>query len=86
MDSVAVSVRLNNVQVVSSNTIFTPIPVIGQSSSGPMCVYLQNRVDANVNRDTYIPNSACELSDKFEWIGKLMGACVRGKENLVNIL
>ena len=41
-------------------------------------------MDANVNRDVYIPNATCKEFQKFEWIGKLMGACLRGKENLVS--
>lgn len=50
-----------------------------------MC-YFQNNIDANVNRDVYIPNPSCKEFHKFEWIGKLMGACLRGKENLVGAL
>jgi E3 ubiquitin-protein ligase HECTD3 len=44
---------------------------------------LQNNVDANVNRDVYISNPSCQEYHHYEWIGKLMGACLRGKENLV---
>lgn len=39
--------------------------------------------DINVNRDTYIPNPACKEFLKYEWIGQLIGACMRGKENLI---
>lgn len=46
---------------------------------------LQKRDDLNVNRDTYIPNPACKEFLKYEWIGQLMGACMRGKENLVSV-
>lgn len=38
---------------------------------------------SNVHRDCYVPNTDCKLSAKYEWIGSLMGACLRGKENLV---
>ena len=40
-------------------------------------------MDSNVNRDVYIPNPGCKDFHKYEWLGKLMGACLRGKENLV---
>lgn len=43
----------------------------------------QTHDDSNVNRDVYVPNHECHDWDKFEWIGKLMGACFRSKENLV---
>ena len=39
--------------------------------------------DSNVNRDVYVPNPSCKDFVKIEWIGQLMGACLRGKENLV---
>ena len=38
---------------------------------------------SNVHRDCYVPNTDCRLFAKYEWIGQLMGACLRGKENLV---
>lgn len=50
----------------------------------PKSVLLQTHNDSNVNRDVYIPNPACQEFEKFEWIGKLMGACFRSKENLVS--
>lgn len=43
-------------------------------------------MDANINRDVYIPNPANRELHKFEWIGKLMGACIRGKESLVSLI
>ncbi|XP_076441534.1 E3 ubiquitin-protein ligase HECTD3-like [Babylonia areolata] len=43
----------------------------------------QKYEDSNTNRDVYVPSSACQDWDKYEWIGKLMGACFRSKENLV---
>ena len=46
---------------------------------------MQLNADANVNRDGYIPNPQCKEFEKYEWIGKLMGACFRDKENLVCI-
>ncbi|KAL4235652.1 E3 ubiquitin-protein ligase HTD3 [Mactra antiquata] len=39
--------------------------------------------DSNINRDVYVPNPSCKEFAKYEWIGKIMGACLRGKENLV---
>ncbi|CAI9732140.1 E3 ubiquitin-protein ligase HECTD3-like isoform X2 [Octopus vulgaris] len=39
--------------------------------------------DSNVNRDAYIPNPSCTWFAEYEWIGQLMGACFRSKENLV---
>ena len=43
----------------------------------------QNCDDLNVNRDVYVPNPSCKEFNKYEWIGQLMGACLRGKEKLV---
>ncbi|KAL8570039.1 hypothetical protein ACOMHN_036316 [Nucella lapillus] len=43
----------------------------------------QTQEDSNTNRDVYVPSSACSDWERFEWIGKLMGACFRSKENLV---
>lgn len=39
--------------------------------------------DSNVNRDVYVPNPSCKEFQKYEWVGQIMGACLRGKENLV---
>lgn len=48
------------------------------------CIFLsQFSEDSNVNRDVYVPNPSCKDFLKYEWIGQLMGACLRGKENLV---
>ena len=33
-------------------------------------------------KDTYVPNPSCHLYDEYEFIGKLMGACLRSKETL----
>lgn len=39
---------------------------------------------SNVNRDAYVPNPSCKQFTKYEWIGMLMGACLRSsKEHLV---
>ena len=40
-------------------------------------------VDASSCRDLYIPNPSCTQLHLYEWIGKLMGACFRARENLV---
>ena len=37
----------------------------------------QSSLDSNVNRDVYVPNPSCDLFTKFEFIGRLMGACFR---------
>ena len=42
--------------------------------------------DSNINRDVYVPNCDCKEVLKYEWIGQLMGACLRGRENLVMTL
>ncbi|XP_051556154.1 E3 ubiquitin-protein ligase HECTD3-like isoform X3 [Myxocyprinus asiaticus] len=34
-------------------------------------------------RDFYVPNPSCRQFHKFEWIGQLMGAALRGKDFLV---
>ncbi|XP_038067988.1 E3 ubiquitin-protein ligase HECTD3-like [Patiria miniata] len=45
---------------------------------------LNQRLDnSNVYRDMYVPNPSCKLFAKYEWIGLLMGACLRSKEHLV---
>jgi E3 ubiquitin-protein ligase HECTD3 len=43
----------------------------------------QKNDDASNYRDMYVPNPGCVEFHKYEWIGKLMGACLRGKEFLV---
>ncbi|KAK7484074.1 hypothetical protein BaRGS_00024686 [Batillaria attramentaria] len=59
------------------------------SSDSPIPLPYFNRApnqahdDSNVNRDMYVPNPACQDWEKYEWIGQLMGACFRSKENLV---
>lgn len=35
-------------------------------------------------RDMYVPNPSCRDFAKYEWIGQLMGAALRGKEFLVS--
>lgn len=42
--------------------------------------------DSNIHRDVYIVNNQCKEFAKYDWIGQLMGACLRGKENLVGKL
>nr|XP_054765264.1 E3 ubiquitin-protein ligase HECTD3-like [Lytechinus pictus] len=43
----------------------------------------QNNDDSNINRDVYLPNPSCRQFAKYEWIGMLMGACLRSREHLV---
>ncbi|KGL74229.1 E3 ubiquitin-protein ligase HECTD3, partial [Tinamus guttatus] len=38
---------------------------------------------AGDTRDVYVPNPSCKDFPKYEWIGQLMGAALRGKEFLV---
>ncbi|VDH93795.1 E3 ubiquitin-protein ligase TRIP12 [Mytilus galloprovincialis] len=51
----------------------------------PFFIRSPNQVgdDSNIHRDVYILNHQCRDFTKYEWIGQLMGACLRGKENLV---
>lgn len=35
-------------------------------------------------RDYYVPNPSCKEFQKYEWIGQLMGAALRGKDFLVS--
>ena len=37
------------------------------------------QADSNTFRDTFVPNPSCMLNDEYEFIGKLMGACMRSK-------
>ncbi|XP_070563097.1 E3 ubiquitin-protein ligase HECTD3-like isoform X2 [Ptychodera flava] len=43
----------------------------------------QTQDNSNINRDNYIPNPSCKELAKYEWIGQLMGGCLRSKEHLV---
>lgn len=38
--------------------------------------------DLNTFKDTFITNPSCTFYDEYEFIGKLMGACLRSKETL----
>ena len=42
----------------------------------------QHQSDENTFRDSFIPNSSCLLFQEYEFIGKLMGACLRSKESM----
>lgn len=42
----------------------------------------QNEDVMNTYRDTFIPNPSCHLFNEYEFIGKLMGACLQSKETL----
>lgn len=33
----------------------------------------------------YVPNPSCKDFAKYEWIGQIMGAALRGKEFLVSL-
>lgn len=43
---------------------------------------LKLQSDLNTFKDTFIPNPSCNYFDEYEFIGKLMGACLRSKETL----
>lgn len=54
------------------------------SNSLPNMSYFQLHDSSNVNRDAYVPNPSCKQFGKYEWIGMLMGACLRSnREHLV---
>ncbi len=42
----------------------------------------QHQSDLNTYRDSFIPNPSCYLFEEYEFIGKLMGACLRSKESM----
>ncbi|CAF0837663.1 unnamed protein product [Brachionus calyciflorus] len=42
----------------------------------------QSQSDLNTYRDMFTTNPSCKYFDEYEFIGKLMGACVRSKETL----
>lgn len=44
-------------------------------------VSLQGALEA---RDYYVPSPSCKVFHKYEWIGQLMGAALRGKDFLVS--
>ncbi|XP_013403036.1 E3 ubiquitin-protein ligase HECTD3 isoform X2 [Lingula anatina] len=60
----------------SASDVPVPLPFFIRSPN-------QAQDDLNVNRDVYIPNPSCQELAKYRWIGKIMGACLRGKESLV---
>lgn len=37
----------------------------------------------NIYKDAFVPSPSCSWFKRYEWLGKLMGACFRSKENLV---
>ncbi|XP_053325726.1 E3 ubiquitin-protein ligase HECTD3 [Spea bombifrons] len=55
----------------------TPVPL-------PFFVRTSNQGNGTGEaRDMYVPNPSCKDTAKYEWIGQLMGAALRGKEFLV---
>jgi len=44
---------------------------------------LQTSSDGNTSRDVFVPNPSCTKFPQYSWLGKLMGACFRSRENLV---
>lgn len=61
------------------SSVEAPIPV-------PFFIRSPNQLhdSSNVNRDAYVPNPSCKQFGKYEWIGMLMGACLRSnREHLV---
>ncbi|XP_025889253.1 E3 ubiquitin-protein ligase HECTD3 [Nothoprocta perdicaria] len=57
----------------SSGDVAVPLPFFVRTSNQ----------GAGDNRDVYVPNPSCKDFPKYEWIGQLMGAALRGKEFLV---
>ncbi|NXX77790.1 HECD3 ligase, partial [Urocolius indicus] len=55
----------------------TPVPL-------PIFVRTSNQGNSTGEaRDMYVPNPSCKDFPKYEWIGQIMGAALRGKEFLV---
>nr|XP_009679272.1 PREDICTED: E3 ubiquitin-protein ligase HECTD3-like [Struthio camelus australis] len=59
----------------SSATAAVPLPFFVRTSN--------QGNSAGDTRDMYVPNPSCKDFPKYEWIGQLMGATLRGKEFLV---
>ncbi|TKS79447.1 E3 ubiquitin-protein ligase HECTD3 [Collichthys lucidus] len=57
----------------SSAECSMPLPFFSRTSN-------QGSLEA---RDYYVPNPSCKEFNKYEWIGQLMGAALRGKDFLV---
>uniref|UniRef100_A0A8C4JVD2 HECT domain E3 ubiquitin protein ligase 3 n=1 Tax=Dromaius novaehollandiae TaxID=8790 RepID=A0A8C4JVD2_DRONO len=56
----------------------TPVPL-------PFFVRTSNQGNGTGEaRDMYVPNPSCKDFPKYEWIGQIMGAALRGKEFLVS--
>jgi E3 ubiquitin-protein ligase HECTD3 len=64
-------------ELCPNTTVDVPVPL-------PFFIRSPNQFnsDSNTFKDTFIPNPACQLFSEYEFIGKLMGACLRSKENL----
>lgn len=53
--------------------------------TGVLLFIIQVHDASNVNRDAYTPNPSCRQFAKYEWIGVVMGGCLRsGREHLVS--
>ncbi|XP_062437000.1 E3 ubiquitin-protein ligase HECTD3-like isoform X1 [Rhea pennata] len=59
----------------SSSDVAVPLPFFVRTSN--------QGNGADDTRDMYVPNPSCRDFPKYEWIGQLMGATLRGKEFLV---
>nr|XP_013812767.1 PREDICTED: E3 ubiquitin-protein ligase HECTD3-like isoform X2 [Apteryx mantelli mantelli]XP_013812773.1 PREDICTED: E3 ubiquitin-protein ligase HECTD3-like isoform X2 [Apteryx mantelli mantelli] len=59
----------------SSGDVAVPLPFFVRTSN--------QGNSADDTRDMYVPNPSCKDFPKYEWIGQLMGATLRGKEFLV---
>ena len=61
-------------------------PNTGIDSPVPLPFFIRSpnqlQSDSNTFKDTFLPNPSCTLFDEYEFIGKLMGACLRSKESL----
>lgn len=60
----------------SQNSKPIPLPFFIRSPN-------QNQSDLSTFKDTYIINPSCHEYEIYEFIGKLMGACLRSRESLV---
>ncbi|NXD14173.1 HECD3 ligase, partial [Nothocercus nigrocapillus] len=62
----------------SSGDVAVPLPFFVRTSN-----QVRQPPGAGDTRDVYVPNPSCKDFPKYEWIGQLMGAALRGKEFLV---
>jgi E3 ubiquitin-protein ligase HECTD3 len=65
-------------------------PNTGLDSPVPLPFFIRSpnqlQSDSNTFKDTFIANPSCSMFEEYEFVGKIMGACLRSKETLALFL